>query len=83
MTLWGLTRNDEQHIIQKTMHKKRYPVCENELEFDLDLTNLKDSSLLSEREFVEILSTSSAWFYEILGELPGINSSEFSTGIKS
>lgn len=51
---------DEQHIIQKTIHKKRYPVCENELEFDRDLINRNDSSLFSfDSELVEILSTSS------------------------
>ena len=43
----GVTRTDEQHIIQNTTAKKRYPVLEKLLEFDLDLTNLSDSSLSS------------------------------------
>ncbi len=79
----GVTRTDEQHIMQKTTAKKRYPVLEKLLEFDLDLTNLSDSSLSSlaaERRFnwlgllievVDIVSTSSKMFLPLLlGRIP-------------
>jgi hypothetical protein len=46
--LSGLTKRDEQHIIQKTTAKKRYPVFEKLLEFDLERTSLSDSSLSSD-----------------------------------
>ena len=42
-----VTRTDEQHIMQNTTAKKRYPVLEKLLELDLDLTNPSDSSLSS------------------------------------
>lgn len=35
---------EEQHIIQKTMARNKYPVFEKLLEFDLDLTSLSESS---------------------------------------
>lgn len=39
----GATSREEQHIMQKTIARKRYPVFEKLLEFDLDRTNLRDS----------------------------------------
>lgn len=44
----GVTRREEQHIIQKTTAKKRQPVFEKLLEFDLERTSLKESILSSE-----------------------------------
>lgn len=48
-TFVGVIRIEEQHIIQKTMARKRYPVPEKLLELDLDRTSLSDSSLSSVR----------------------------------
>ena len=73
-----MTRKDEQHIIQKTTAKNKYPAFEKELELDLDLTSLNESSLLSLlKEVVEILSISSIMLWETF-ELPGIISKELS-----
>ena len=38
----GVIIIDEQHIIQNTIARKRYPDPENELELDLLLTSLSD-----------------------------------------
>ena len=46
--LEGVTRSEEQHIIQNTTARKRYPVLEKLLEFDLERTSLKESILSSE-----------------------------------
>ena len=67
ITLLGDMRSDEQHIMQKTIARNRYPVFEKLPEFDLDLTSLKDSSLsslicLSCPDSVEMLS--SRMFFE-------------------
>lgn len=64
--------------MQKTMAKNRQPVFEKELELDLDLTSLSESSLFSLlNEVVEMLSPSSNRFEDTF-ELPGIISNEFS-----
>ena len=47
MKFEGVTRIEEQHIMQNTTARKRYPEFEKLLEFDLDLTSLKESSWLS------------------------------------
>ncbi len=46
--LEGPTRREEQHIRQKTTARKRYPVLEKLLEFDLERTSLNESILSSE-----------------------------------
>jgi|NOAtaT_7_FD_contig_81_399744_length_1468_multi_2_in_0_out_0_3 hypothetical protein len=46
--LEGPTRREEQHIMQKTTARKRYPVLEKLLEFDLERTSLNESILSSE-----------------------------------
>ena len=76
--LEGVTMRDEQHIMQKTIAKNRYPVFEKLLELDLDLTSLKDSILSSYckdcklwlrgllTEVLERLSQSSRMFFGTL-----------------
>jgi hypothetical protein len=69
---------DEQHIMQKTIARNKYPVLEKELELDLDLTSLNESSLLLLlKEFVEMLSPSSKILDEPF-DPPGIISKELS-----
>jgi len=55
ITSLGFTSSDEQHIMQKTMARKRYPVFEKLLELDLDLTSCSDSSLSSVKELAPSL----------------------------
>ena len=43
----GFVKNDEQHIMQKTTARNKYPVLEKLLELDLDLTSLNESILSS------------------------------------
>lgn len=71
--------NEEQHITQKRMAKKRYPAPpEKELELDLCLTSLRLSRLFSWLyEVVEITSASSRLF-----DLPAITSNELSLFVK-
>ena len=61
-------------MTQNTMAKNRYPVPENELELDLDLTSLKDSRLFSLVKG-ERASYSGSWSY-----LPGTISNPSSSG---
>jgi hypothetical protein len=70
----GVTSKDEQHIMQNTTAKNRYPLFEKLLELERDLTKRRDSSLSSDElrlkfylrglliEVVEKLSTSSRMF---------------------
>lgn len=58
--LVGLTKREEQHIIQKATAKNKYPEEEKELELDLFLISLNEERGFSSFfEEVESVSTSS------------------------